>query len=702
MRKFLSFAICGLLGLQVHAQYLNGGFDQAWVKDTKGNGALPGKYLRPGTQPVDWEASNVNQKVFIVKTEILVTSDTDRGGSATGKSAKMVNKFVGIPGIGSNAPAYITLGIPWVFAISDIPNCDGGTLGGIPFSHKPDAIKGFFKRTGSANDPAKIIVYAWKGTYTSTVKTNPNGGMTSNSTTKVADQDRCIWNDAGYDSKTEGAKLIAKCDYGITETLSDWTEIEVPLTYESNEAPEKINVVLSASNYWNRGAIENNGTLWADDVQFVYYSQLKTLKFDGHIVAGFNKDVYAYKVNQVYDANKVEIESDGVGASVTKTFDPATNVLTVTVEGNDIATNSSNKHVYTIEFAASTLDYTNSLSVSLGSALDTHQPAVIRLAKFNDGTYGLSLDNFALGGTMFVGDISLFNITPQESEGVISLSTEQNTTIMSGVLPGVAEEEWIGPMIGEVPINLAAQIKDEALVATINIPLVFLAVKVVFAPELVIDDAGAYPATASGLYNIILNRNFKQGWNTLCLPFTPALNELGVIATVNVQEYASYDDKGLNFSVVEPANILPNTPYLVHFDEDINGPIYLSGNVVAGEPIEVTHGDFTLKGTYEPMSMSGLYGVAKVGDVNKLIQGGANATINGTRAYFQSNTPNVKNVKVNFEGETVDAIGGVEADGATTYDVYTLSGVQVRKGAVSLNGLSKGVYIVNGKKMIIK
>lgn len=37
-----------------------------------------------------------------------------------------------------------------------------------------------------------------------------------------------------------------------------------------------------------------------------------------------------------------------------------------------------------------------------------------------------------------------------------------------------------------------------------------------------------------------------------------------------------------------------------------------------------------------------------------------------------------------------------------TYEVYTLQGVQVKKNAASLDNLPQGIYIVNGKKVVIK
>ena len=54
------------------------------------------------------------------------------------------------------------------------------------------------------------------------------------------------------------------------------------------------------------------------------------------------------------------------------------------------------------------------------------------------------------------------------------------------------------------------------------------------------------------------------------------------------------------------------------------------------------------------------------------------------------------------DGEGTTGIDQIVNGGAQTYDVYTLQGVQVLKGAASLNGLQKGIYIVNGKKVVIK
>ena len=53
--------------------------------------------------------------------------------------------------------------------------------------------------------------------------------------------------------------------------------------------------------------------------------------------------------------------------------------------------------------------------------------------------------------------------------------------------------------------------------------------------------------------------------------------------------------------------------------------------------------------------------------------------------------------------ENGTGINEVEATTAgAPFDVYTLSGVKVREAATDLNGLPRGIYIVNGKKVAVK
>jgi len=54
------------------------------------------------------------------------------------------------------------------------------------------------------------------------------------------------------------------------------------------------------------------------------------------------------------------------------------------------------------------------------------------------------------------------------------------------------------------------------------------------------------------------------------------------------------------------------------------------------------------------------------------------------------------------EGEEQDAIKVVEVEEAAGFDVYTLSGVCVRRNATDMSGLRPGIYIANGHKFIVR
>ena len=53
-----------------------------------------------------------------------------------------------------------------------------------------------------------------------------------------------------------------------------------------------------------------------------------------------------------------------------------------------------------------------------------------------------------------------------------------------------------------------------------------------------------------------------------------------------------------------------------------------------------------------------------------------------------------------FDGEE-SAINSVKANGGA-FDVYTIDGIKVRENVTNLNGLPRGIYIVNGKKVAKK
>lgn len=293
-----------------------------------------GMRQRPGDEPSDWEGSSINQKVGLSASKTLIEKS-----SYNGSAVKMSNQFVGVGSLGSNAPGFISFATPWVYAVSNVSKCDGGAYGGRELKGRPDAIKGMFNRSGNTGELAHIIVYTWTGTYKQTIASKTNGET-------LDDTDRAIMFDDATGVQQRG-KRIASCDYSFVST-NGWEEIVVPLNYYYNEAPEKMNVILSSGDYWTRSNIQAGSVLEADDVQFLYYSELASLKFDGKNY--FSNGKTSYTIPAAYDESKLEITSNGKYAKIEKSYEATSKTLTITIKGDDFSVNNSSKHVYTVLF----------------------------------------------------------------------------------------------------------------------------------------------------------------------------------------------------------------------------------------------------------------------------------------------------------------------------------------------------------------
>lgn len=313
-----------------------------------------GMRQRPGFEPIGWNGSNVNQ--FVVMEGSSPALVTEMQSEGRGHYVKLTNSYVGTNSIGATAPAYITLGTPWVHACSDTNHQDGGTYGGEDFKFRPDAIKGIYKRTNVSgkSENAHIIVYFWTGTFTSNI------GKKSPGVISKEDVDRAIMGKPNAGTITGTGKLIASADYSFaTTTNDDWQEIEVPIEWvDKTTVPAKMNVIISSADYWNRENIvsvssdkENGSILEVDDVQFVYYHALSSISYNGTNISGFDENTTTYDLSSYdYDENKFAYVVKGVGASAVRNYNKETGVLTVTVNGNNVSADPTSKTIYTFQF----------------------------------------------------------------------------------------------------------------------------------------------------------------------------------------------------------------------------------------------------------------------------------------------------------------------------------------------------------------
>lgn len=283
--------------------------------------------------------------------------------------------------MGQIVPGYFTLGTTWSTAkVSGItPTAkDGGTFGGIDFAYKPDALKFYYKRSCSGtNTRSSVIAYLWNG---STSQANVPGVNASNpKKVTMADRDINVLN-MSTDGHQGGAvtykhKLIAKIESYTTEQPTEWTEWTIPFVYvseNSNETPQKINVIFAASDYFNSSNVTAGVKLCIDDVSLVYYKHLKSLTIDGTTPSTFVGDDTQNNTNEVnidasdkyYTEGCISATAAGAGAEVNETYNSSTHVCTLKVTAGDGAVKN-----YNIQFGVPCTGKLSSLTVN-GTAVE--------------------------------------------------------------------------------------------------------------------------------------------------------------------------------------------------------------------------------------------------------------------------------------------------------------------------------------------
>lgn len=716
MRKILLTALLAAGGLTASAQYLpNGDFEQWKITCGKSDQTSINKYLdtapfglatRPGVEPQDWNGSNVNQTVFgyNASSDALVTRQKEGDNSyvrlVCTKVGAKIGQGPGVIEIKAEAPAFINFGTPWVYAVNSKNKCDGGVYGGMPFSYKPDAIKGRYKRTPAATkEKARIIAYLWSGTFKSSI---PSG----KSTRMQDDVDRTIM--GRVSGVTGDGKLVASCDYGFETTKNnDWEEIIVPINYKLTDVvPTKMNVIISSDDYWNRGNMVENSKLEVDDVQFVYYHALKNVTYNGKPIEVKENESQFYipiSPDETFDLKKLKYDKVGVGATVEDpVYDAAKNTVTITVKGNDFDKNDKSVTTYVFTIVKEQTNFTDGISVKLeGSGTFPISDATIQLVKELDNSYSFQLKNFSLGqgdGSLPVGTIRIKNLTIDGNH----ITAKQTINIENG--DDATVESWMGPNLQDVPVELDATRNGDKLVAKIFIGFFGMKIHVLFAPTVDIDGTTDVKAIEPGMKNIRFTRPLKKGWNSICLPFNMSAFDFENSTDTKLQALASYDGEVLNFEEVE--NLEANVPYLVYITgdntEDGFHGFNIGTEVFAADPQAQCRGGFCFQGNYTPsFPMRNRYGVADHKAEGQFIQkGGEKSTLPATGAYFTA-SGKPASVKLNLGGEVtgIDSNGVIISDSASA-PVFDLKGVRVSNG--SLEGLPKGLYIQGGKKVYVK
>ena len=208
--------------------------------------------------------------------------------------------------------------------------------------------------------------------------------------------------------------------------------------------------------------------------------------------------------------------------------------------------------------------------------------------------------------------------------------------------------------------------------------------------------------------NVTLKRTFfhDNAWNTLCLPFDVDANKVATaFAGAEIREIDPNKCTANTIQFVPATEIKAGVPYIIKWNENVAEakPFEktFEGVTLIAEPKPVkVNNDITFTGFYNKTTADKLgESVAAIGAENKLFKV-TSGEMKGFRAAFVLNSnAQPSAIKLVIDGTATGiedlVIDGVKANGR----VYNLNGQYVGN---SLNGLQPGLYIQNGKKIVVK
>lgn len=208
--------------------------------------------------------------------------------------------------------------------------------------------------------------------------------------------------------------------------------------------------------------------------------------------------------------------------------------------------------------------------------------------------------------------------------------------------------------------------------------------------------------------NVTLKRTFfhDNAWNTLCLPFDVDANKVATaFAGAEIREIDPDKCTANTIQFVPATEIKAGVPYIIKWNENVAEakPFEktFEGVTLIAEPKPVkVNNDITFTGFYNKTTADKLgESVAAIGAENKLFKV-TSGEMKGFRAAFVLNSnAQPSAIKLVIDGTATGiedlVIDGVKANGR----VYNLNGQYVGN---SLNGLQPGLYIQNGKKIVVK
>ncbi len=238
------------------------------------------------------------------------------------------------------------------------------------------------------------------------------------------------------------------------------------------------------------------------------------------------------------------------------------------------------------------------------------------------------------------------------------------------------------------------------------------------------EDGDNSSITSAENTNIGVKRSFTSyKWNSVVLPFSMTYSQVQAFFGTGTKTatYTGATADGttktitLNFSTSEGNNvsIAANTPCLIRPTKDVTFAVAEGVNVAAPtdassydtSSLTVTKGLVNFVGTYKNGGLTVTDQDFFLSNDNKLYRAKGGESIKAFRAIFRLNSNVDSDAKLVMSLDGLDETTSIQSVGKTQgaqYNVYNLAGQVVKRNAASLDGLQKGLYIVNGKKVVVE
>lgn len=467
-----------------------------------------------------------------------------------------------------------------------------------------------------------------------------------------------------------------------------------------------------------------------------YTGVLSALSVNGKDIEAFAEDSYHYTVVGDYTKGCVKATAKGVDDVVATNYDAATRIYSINVTGGSKVKN------YYVKFAKATTDYKGKMSIAMNGGWLSAATSTVGITTPVDGKADFQLLGFELQGMGLVGDIFVTDVPYAEKNGVVNLYKEQTITIFGDM----------GAGLSELPVVLTGTLKDGKLTANIGITWMEMPITVdlvpldatsldlssnavnfegtplagmkanmtnknltIFLPEgtegVGADEKNVVVGTTASSLSLTdgndwgvtkdftaaavsYDRVFKTGTDyvqSFVLPFG-----FTVPAGTTVAELSSVNGDNLVFKPV--TETVANKPYLVVTNDAdfINKLTNVQVKATTGADLTTTVDGVSHIGSYTAQNVEGVYGYAN----GKFVKANS-GSVKPFRTYVkvtgaQGAAPMA--FGVNIEG-TVTGINNATTAATAKEAIYNLQGVRV---SGDLKHLTKGVYIVNGQKVVVK